>query len=153
MKQVTCPFEIQVTTATRTRQWTTSLRSHASMCPVCSATMSVNQWIQEYSREPESRTFPSHRLIWLKAQYARKQERLSKLDIAALGGMWVIGIAGFVGLSLWKFPHLFSDALDAARESFPDLANLLSHGTSLGISVGILIMVWALTRDTFAAKR
>jgi hypothetical protein len=153
MKQMECVFEKEVMTVSRLQQWTDDLRAHASTCPVCSETNRVNQWMQGYSHELESRKLPSHRLIWLKAQYALKQERLSKFDIAALVGMSVVGLAGFVGLLLWQFPHFLSGFIDLTGRSFPGIRNVFSHSTSLPIAIGVVIMVWVLTRDSSFVKR
>lgn len=153
MKQAACALEKEVMTAARFEQWTDSLRSHALSCPVCNETKRVSNLMQAYSRKHESPTLPSHRLIWIKAQYVGKQERLSKLEIFALGGMSVIGVAGFVGLLLWQFPRLLSNALAMTGRSFPEFSNVLSHGASLAVTVAVLIIVWVLTRDSFMADR
>ena len=153
MKRAACAFEKEVMIAARLDQWTDSLRSHASMCPVCNETTRVISWMQAYSREHESPTLPTHRLIWLKAQYVGKQERFSKFDILALGGMSLIGVAGFVGLVLWQFPQLLSDLLHKAGRSFPGLMSMLSHSASLAVAAAVLIIVWVLTRDSFMTDR
>jgi hypothetical protein len=153
MKQEWCVFEKEVMIAASREQWTDNLRAHASTCPACSETIRVSHWMQGYSREYESRKLPSHAVIWLKAQYALKQERLSKLDIAALVGMSVIGVAGLVGLLLWQFPHFVSGAIDLTGRSFPDLRNVFSRSTALTVAVAAAILVWVITRDSFTAKR
>ena len=152
MKQKSCRFEKDVMIAGRLKRWTTDLRSHASTCPVCSETLHVSNWMQAWSSEHKSIKLPSHKLIWLKAQYARRQERFSMIDILALGSLSVIGITGLIGLLVWQFPHLFSGIIDMTGRSLRNLGNLFSYSTSITITIAVVIMVWILTRDSLTVK-
>ena len=105
------------------------------------------------SSQSTAHALPSYRLIWLKAQYARKQERLSAFDLFALIGMSLVGVAGLSGLLLWRFPQLFTGIIDVTGRSAPDLKNLFSNGAPLVVIVGVLVMIWLLTRDSFFAER
>jgi hypothetical protein len=109
--------------------------------------------MKRISDEPAPHSYPAHRLIWLKAQYARKQERLSVLDIAALAGMSLAGIAGLAGLLLWRFPQTFTGIIDSAAVSLTDFKSVLSNGAPLVVIAGVLVMVWVLSRDSFFAER
>ena len=96
---------------------------------------------------------PSYRLLWLKAQYARKQERLSAIDMISLIGMTLTGIAGMAGLVLWRFPKLFNGILETTGTSAIPWGNIISNGAPLAVIAGAFIMVWLLTRDSFFAER
>jgi len=148
-----CGHEREVIRAAKSNQWTASLRDHIENCPLCRETLNMVTMIKKISDEYATHALPGYRLIWLKAQYARKQERLSLLDFAALAGMSLAGIAGLAGLLLWRFPQTFTGIIDSAAASLIDFKSVLSNGAPLLIIAGVLVMVWVLSRDTFFAKR
>jgi|ERR1041385_3366754 hypothetical protein len=149
MNQSVCSLEKEVLKAVRSRHVTDNLRAHAATCPVCSETIQVAALVHTYSSDHISYPFPNHRLIWLKAQYARKQDRISKFDIVALVGMWVLGASGFVGLLFWRFPEVFFEVIHFAGSSALDIRSVLSNGAPFAVLIGVLVTVWVLTRDSF----
>ena len=113
----------------------------------------MTRLMQEISHEDVPRTLPGYRLIWLKAQYARKQERLSKLDILSLAGLSIVGIAGLARLLVWRFPKILAGVVDITGVSLPDFKNVFSNGAPFAVIIGVVFMVWALTRDSFFAEK
>jgi hypothetical protein len=148
-----CVFEKQVILATKSNQWTGDLRAHTTSCPACQETIAMTTIMNNISAADTPHPLPSYRLIWLKAQYARKQERISKLDILSLAGMSILGLAGLAGLAFWRFPKLFSGIMDSTGTSALPWSNLFSNGAPLGVIAGALIIVWLLTRDSHFAER
>ena len=153
MKQFECSFEKEVIKAARSHQWRDGLRSHAATCTICSATIQVASLTHRFSSEHVPHDLPNHRLIWLKAEYSHKQERLSKFDLVALIGMWLVGALGLIGLFYWQFPQMFTGVIDLAGRSLPDIKNVFSNGTPLIAIIGLLVMAWVFTRDSFFAER
>ncbi len=113
----------------------------------------MTTFMQKISHEEVPHTLPSYRLIWLKAQYARKQERLSTLDMVALIGMSLTGIAGLIGLLFWRFPQFFDGAVNATGTSAVNWTGMVSNGAPFAVIVGVLVTVWLLTRDSYFAER
>jgi hypothetical protein len=142
-----------VVRATKSSQWTDALRAHAATCPDCQQTMAMTALMNELTAVEPRHPFPNYRTIWLKARYARKQERLTKFDLFALAAVSLSGLGGLVALLYWIFPQLFGGLLDIpvfANLRFPNLASL---GTPTFILVGLAITVWLLTRDSIFAER
>jgi hypothetical protein len=152
MKQPGCPSDKEVMMAMRSQRWAEGLRQHVSGCAICSETVRVSQLLHGL-RESAVPQLPSYRVIWLKAQYARRQERLTKLDIAFLCGISVLGFAALAGFFLWQFPTVSTGALHLALKSLPDVRGLFTHHASLTVTLVGLIMVWIITRDTFTVRR
>ena len=144
-----CTFEREVSRAVKSNQWTDELRAHAAGCPECQETITMTTAMTNMATGGAARPLPSYRLIWLKAQYARKEEQLSKLDILALTGMSLGGIVAVLGLLLWRFPKIFGGLMETAVP----WRSLVSNGTPLVIIAGALLIVWLLTRDSHFAER
>ena len=153
MNNTYCTFEREVLKAVKSNQWTNDVRNHAASCSLCKETIAMTTLMQKISREDVLHALPSYRLIWLKAQYARRQERLSALDMVALIGMSLTGIAGFVGLLFWRFPQLFDGAVNVTGTSAVNWTGMVSHGVPIAVIVGAIVTVWLLTRDSFFAER
>ena len=115
--------------------------------------MTMARMMEHISGERGTHALPNYRLIWLKAQYARKEERLSVLDIIGLIGMSLVGIAGFIGLLLWRFPGILNGIIDSSHRPLPDINTVFSNSAPLAVIIGLIIMVWVLTRDSFFAER
>jgi hypothetical protein len=107
--------------------------------------------MKRFSNIDVPHSLPSHRLIWMKAQYARKQERISTLDMVTLIAMSAAGVMGLAGLLFWRFPKLLGGILGGTG-SFP-WSTMFSGGTPFIAAVGALLVVWFLTRDSFFAER
>ena len=148
-----CRYEREVVDATKFDRWTDILKNHAASCSLCQETMKMTMMMGKISSQSTAHSLPSYRLIWLKAQYARKRERLSAFDLVALIGMSLVGVAGLSGLLLWRFPQLFTGIIDVTGSSASDLKNVFSHGAPLAVIAGVVVMVWLLTRDSFFAER
>ena len=148
-----CRYEREVISAMKSNQWIESLRIHVAGCPLCQETMNMTRVMETISGEHSAHALPSYQLIWLKAQYAKKEERISLLDIIALSGMSLAGIAGFIGLLLWRFPNIFNGIIDSSHQHLPDISAVFSNGAPVAVIIGLIITVWVLTRDSFFAER
>lgn len=150
---MTCPQEHSIIHAVRANEWTDELRSHADRCPICKETVAMTTMMNKLSNFEPPHSLPSYRLIWLKAQYARKQERISTLDMVTLIAMSAAGVMGLAGLLFWRFPKLLGGMLGSGGTgSFP-WSTIFSGGTPFIAAVGALLVVWFLTRDSFFAER
>lgn len=148
-----CPQESSIIHAVRTTEWTTGLRSHAETCPMCKEAITMTTTMNRLATIEPPHPLPGYRLIWLKAQYARKQERISALDMITLIAMSLAGIAGLAGLLFWRFPNFLEGVLGSGGTGSFQWSTVFSGGTPLIAAVGALVIVWLLTRDSFFAER
>jgi hypothetical protein len=148
-----CTSEREIIAAVKSQHWTDDLRHHVTNCAHCQETIAMTTMLKNFSTIDTEHPLPMYRIIWLKAQYARKEERLSTLDLVALGGMTLVGIAGLLGLLVWRFPQLFAGVFDSAARTAPGFTNVFSDGAPLAVIIGALVLVWGLTRGSFPAER
>ena len=109
--------------------------------------------MNKFAAEGGVRALPNYRILWLKAQYARRQERLSALDLVGLIGIALGGVGGLIGLSAGMFPRPFAALVEMAGRSVPALTSLFSNNAPLVVIIGIAVMVWLVTRDSIFAER
>lgn len=107
--------------------------------------------IQGMHGDEKEHHFPTYRLIWLKAQFVRREERLSAIDLVALVAMSLAGIAMLAGFLLWRFPQMFNGALKIADRSMPRFIDLISNSPQLVVIIIVFIGVGVLTKDRFLA--
>ena len=148
-----CESRRDIVRATKTTVWTDALRKHTEGCSRCQETVAMTTMMSEIAAGEGPHTLPGYRLIWLKAQFARKQDRLTKFDLFALGGLSLSGIVGLVIFFFWRFPES-----SATLRSIPAIFSLfLSNIYSLGIPgfvfVAILVTVWILIQDSTFTQR
>jgi hypothetical protein len=153
MNNLECEYFAAIISATKTNQWTDALRNHAATCSRCKETMAMTTMMKELIAEDRPHPLPNYHTIWLKARYARKQERLTKFDLFALVGVSLSGIVGLVGLLFWIFPQVFGKLVAIPVISGLQLTNVFSFGTPTFILAGLVVTVWLLTRDSIFAER
>lgn len=153
MKPTGCPFEEQVLAAIKKDEWPDDLRRHLTACPHCQETVYMMKHLKALSTTDIEHSLPNYRLIWLHAQYARRQERISILDILMLVGMALLGLAGFLGIMFWQFRDLFTGVLGKMGISFPHMTNVISSGAPVAVFLGLIVIVWILTRDSSFMER
>ncbi len=92
-------------------------------------------------------------LNWLKAQFARKQDCLTRSDLFALRELLLSGLARLVALLFWGFPQLLGNlrSIPAALSLF--VGNIWSLGTPAFVLAGIIVTVWILTQDSTFTQR
>ncbi len=108
--------------------------------------------MNKFAIEGGTHALPDYHIIWLKARYAGRQEKLSKLDLVGLAAIALGGVGGLVGLSAGMFPQPFASLVTWTGQSLPALMSLVSQNAPLGVIIGVAVMVWLLTRDSIFAK-
>ena len=142
-----CEYSASVISATKSTQWPEDVRTHAAACSRCRETIAMTTMMNEISAREPTHSLPNYRTIWLKARYARKQERLTKFDILSLAGLSLFGIATLAVLLMVVFPQVFRGIFDIPTISVPQLTAAFSRGTSVFILAGVALIVWLLTKD------
>lgn len=105
MNELSCPREREVIAASISNRWTDELRSHAQTCHECRETLRLYVSMKQMasSTSAEVKHLASYQMIWLRAQFTRKHEQLSKLDRLMLLGVFLAGLIGAIGAAVWKW--------------------------------------------------
>ena len=148
-----CEFSSAVINASKSHQWTDSLQSHIAGCVRCQETKEMTMMMNTLTAQGSVRALPDYRIIWMKAQYAKRQESLSLLDLIGLVAVALGGLAGLVGLSAGVFPRPFAALTELSRNSLPALKSLFTTNAPLGVMIAVALMVWLLTRDSLYARK
>lgn len=148
-----CPFEKVVVAAAKAEVWTDQLHDHIAACPLCAETIRLVKMMQAFALETTqiSPPAPLYWQIWLKAQFAHREERLSKLEVLALRGASLVAAIGFIGLLLGNWPRFFAWLIHATK-SAPSWPGLFSSDFSLAAASGLIVILCILIYDIFFAE-
>ncbi len=146
-----CEYSAAVTSATKSGQWPEPLRSHTATCARCRETMAMTTLMDESAARELPHPLPHFRTLWLKARYARKQERFTKFDLFGLAGVTFSGCAGLVVMLMVIFPHTFGTIIHIPDVSVSQLTNMFPGGTKIFLPAVIAVLVWIFTRDSLFA--
>ena len=147
MSDQPCPFEYESVSAARSGRWTDRVQMHMRTCPECQEAVSMATTLQQSAVRMASRlTLPaSYRVLWLKAQFTRRQERLSRLDRLTLVGMFVAVAVVLAGIALWKWNLVQRWLTGASGEPGSSLP--------LYLLAGCAALVWFLTEELFLREK
>ena len=149
---ITCPFEDEIVRSVKSDAWTGDLRTHAQTCPLCSETTNVVEAVGSLSRVSIQQQLPSPRLLWLKAQYGRRQDGITKLDLIALIGMALVGIVLLGGIVVWRFPKLFIGFMSFIQSTAPDSARDFNVTTPIVVFFLLVLFGWFITHDADSGR-
>lgn len=141
MNHQTCSYESAVVAAVKSEQWTDDLRAHAASCPMCQETVTITSALQRIALKTAGEAPVSYRILWLRAQFVRKQENLSKLDRFMLVGSFAVFFVGLLGIALWKWPLVQSWLTNGSGNTGTNLP--------LYIAAACAALVWFLTEEVF----
>jgi hypothetical protein len=149
-----CQREQEVINAIKGNNWDEGLRRHAEQCPVCSATLSIVPMMEQLRSETmnEPAHLPSAQLIWIRAQFSKRQEKLSMLDLFTLIGAVITGMAGIIGIIIWKIPGLLQSIPGFNDQQSPSVIDVAPVGIPILVIVGGLL-IYAIFSDAFAVER
>jgi len=105
MKSDLCPFEEKTYASVTSGVWPEALRAHASDCPECRDTVLCGRTLIDLAARPALPVDPpvSAGVIWVRAQYAQMQRRISRADLVLLTGSLGTTIAGIAGVAIWRW--------------------------------------------------
>jgi hypothetical protein len=149
-----CSREIEVVHAEKQNAWTEELRLHVQQCQFCNVTTGIMPMMKELLTvtAPESRAFPSHQVLWIRAQFTKRQEKLSLFDLVTFVGTLAVGLIGLLGVLIWKVPgflHLVPGFKDQSPLPWTELAPV---GIPVIVIVGGLLL-YTIFSDVFAVER
>lgn len=141
MSEQYCEHESATVRAARTNKWEPSLRTHADVCPVCREAVNVVRAMDSLiEAEPvDIPSAPDPQRIWLKAAFAERQERQTRISrfvgvaYAVLVGVLSFGV--FLGLQS-GFTSVF-DTLPTVQLSVSSIPPLF---VILGAALLILLL-------------
>ena len=142
-----CPYEYENIAAARSGRWSDRLRMHVKTCAECRETASMARTLQQCALRMASGLIPpaSYRLLWLKAQFTRKQERLSRLDRLSLVGIFVAAAVTLIGFALWKWSLVLRWLAGVSGEPGSSVPFFLLSGCAA--------LVWFLTEELFLHEK
>ncbi len=145
MNNETCPLEIAVVAALRSDRWTNDLRAHAASCPLCRETIAVAMAMQQLASKTSAEIPVSYRILWLRAQFIRKQEHLSRIDLFMLIGSFAVLVPSFICVALWKWPMVQAWLTNGSGNPNSNLP--------IYIFAGCAALVWFLTEEVFLQEK
>jgi hypothetical protein len=144
MNRFICPRESDVVHAAKSRQWTEEFRAHVAGCLACKETVEVAATLQDLTTDSAGVKPPiSYRVIWMRAQVARREERLSKLDRFMILAGYSTFVLALLGSALWKW-----DLVESWISAVPSEPGL--H-LPLYIVVGCAAFLWFLAEELFSS--
>jgi hypothetical protein len=148
-----CSREIEVIQATKENAWTEELRAHARQCTVCSATVGIMPMMKELLTVStlESRAFPSYQVLWIRAQFTKRQEKLSLFDFVTFIGALVVGLVGLLGVLIWKIPGFIHFVPGFSDQSPPPWTELAPVVIPILVIVGGLLL-YTIFSEVFAVE-
>ncbi len=149
-----CQREQEVINAIKGNDWDEALRRHAEQCPVCSVTLSIVPMMEQLRSETlnEPSHLPSAQLIWIRAQFSKRQEKLSLLDLVTLIGAVITGAAGLLAGLIWKIPGLLQSIPGFNGQQPPSVIDVAPVGIPILLIVGGLL-IYTIFSDAFAMER
>ena len=147
MNEFSCPHEPEVIAASSSGRWTDELRSHAERCPQCRATMMLSGMMRELASATftEAKHLPSYQVIWLRAQFTRKHDQLSRLDRLMLLGVFVAGFFAMTAAAVWKWDTVIRWTSRVSGES--------SVSLPFYAMAGLAALLWFLVENVFYPDR
>lgn len=142
-----CVYDHDVATAARTGQWTDALRSHVQTCALCGETVSLVTSLHRIAGETIAQvSVPvSYRILWLRAQFTRRQEHLSRLDRFMLMGLFAAVTCILVGIALWKWGLVQRWIASVSADPGSNLP--------LYVLAGCAALLWFLTEEVFLTDK
>jgi predicted anti-sigma-YlaC factor YlaD len=153
MTNVECDVAPLVIRAMKSDRWTESLQNHVKTCSRCRETIAVATMIVQISAEDPVHRLPSYPSIWIRAQFARREEQLSRLHLVAMIGLTVSGVIWVAGIVFGATSQVFSSFVDFPHGFTLFSRHLLAHGAPFLVIIGVVLLVWILTRDRFFVGR
>ncbi len=142
-----CPHESETVTAMRSDVWSDTLRAHTAACPQCTDALWIGRLMNESAGRTTAALEPpvSYRVLWLKAQFMRRQEQLSRLDRLMFLGALATSAVALAGIALWKWSDV--------QRWLASLSGGPVAGLPIYLLVGCAALVWFLTEEIFVNDR
>jgi predicted anti-sigma-YlaC factor YlaD len=152
MKPTPCGFEAAVTAAAGSEALTPALRDHVSGCHSCREILDVVQAMQRLAMQTASPPAPPYRGVWLRAEYARRQQRRARRELVQ-AIVPAAATAVFVsGLLIWKRPSLH-DLVRGSIDLVASVPSLFTGGVTLAVLLGFVMLTFVLMEDSWSRDR
>ena len=147
MNEQSCPREQEVIAAFSSGLWTDEMRLHAGQCPDCGETLRVSIAMRQVAAatSAEVKHLASYQTIWLRAQFTRRHEQLSKLDRVMLLGVFMAGFVGAIGAAVWKWETVLRWTSRVSGET--------SVSMPFYAMAGFAALLWFLVENVFYPDR
>jgi hypothetical protein len=153
MKQEACQREYDVLAAAKSGGLSGELLAHSIGCRECEEALMVVREMSPLAALSPAQSFPAYRLMWMKARYTQRQQRLSILDLVWMISLAILGVVIFCGIIVWRFPALFPGLSRLVQSNLPPCGNGLYATIPFVGLVICLTLLWLITRDRFFAEQ
>ena len=156
MKPTPCFFEAEVTAAARAaaraEALSPALRDHVSGCRSCREILDVVQAMQRLAMQTASPPAPPHRVVWLRAEYARRQERRARRELVQAIVPAAATVIVVSGLLVWKRPSLH-DLVRGSIDLAASVPSLFTGGVAVAVLLGFVMLTFVLTEESRSRDR
>lgn len=152
IEQSQCPMESGIIAAAASGTLTITQQTHAGSCPVCRGSLSVSSVMTGLGQTLglEKHLSVDARVLWYRAKFSKRRERVSLLDVISLWMMSFAGVCATLILIWINYPALSAKVTSLGMTLLPGSVSLTVVFGGLG---GILFLLWLFTLDVFLAER
>ncbi|TAK60897.1 MAG: hypothetical protein EPO24_06340 [Bacteroidetes bacterium] len=155
MNNLECTFEREVTHAEKTDAWNERLQNHLQECSSCRNALLIAKAMDSVQAGAlqKASAVPAYRVLWFKAQYMQRQERLSTLDLVKLLGVSFVGALALIGIIVWKIPTLSSLLTISESASGFVFHTIIPLSIPIAFIIAVVIALWMYSLEFFFARR
>ncbi len=150
-----CRFEQEVLHSVKSGQWNEYLREHIITCPICKEMLTISQTMKSVQTDgfARAKAIPAYKYLWLRGQFNRREERLSRLDLVKLLGSSFVGVLALIGIIFWKVPSFSSMVTEIFSGKIPDWLAIIPVGIPLSVAIVTLIAIWVYSLELYKLRR
>ncbi len=150
-----CRYEQEILHSVKTGQWNAYLHEHVTACPICKEMLTISKTLKTVQNDGFSRAkaIPAYKYIWLRSQFQRREERLTRLDLVKLLGSSFIGALALIAIVFWKIPALSKGIKDIFSNGISDWVTIIPIGIPLSFAIVTLIAIWVYSLEFYKLKR
>ena len=155
MNPPSCSFEPSVQEASRSDAWTPALRDHVAGCASCQETVQIVQAMQRLAVQAAAGAPPAppYHGIWVRAEYAERQRRRSRLRLLQSllpAGVTVVVV---VALMAWKGAPSQEVLAQGWTDFVASGSTLLTGGVPVALLLGVVVTTFVLMEDVLSRGR
>ena len=150
-----CRYEQEVLHSVKSGQWNEYLRDHIATCSTCKEMLTVSQSMKSVQADgfARAKAIPAYKYLWLRGEFNRREEHLSRLDLVKLLGSSFVGVLALIGIIFWKVPSLSADIMEIFSGKIPDWLTIIPIGIPLSVAIVTLIAIWVYSLELYKLRR
>src|SRR6185369_11140892 len=119
--QMQCPMESGIVAGAAAGTLSAAQRTHAASCPVCAGSISISSVMTDIALafRAEKHLSIDPKMLWYRAQFGKRRERISLLDMISLWMMSFAGVCATLVLVWINYPALSTMVSSTGMTLFP----------------------------------